>query len=111
MPTKWFAAYVDPRVAFCSRRNRLRTAARDGVGAQHPKEVARMININRTMTAQHPSFGASAYGQTSLEATAISAFAGVQVSTCVRVRHIGDMGLATAKDDFPGTTAWRPPTC
>ena len=70
-----------------------------------------MIKTNRTMTAQSPSFGVSAYGQTSLEATAISAFAGVQVSTCARVRHIGDMGLATVKGDFPGTTAWRPPTC
>jgi hypothetical protein len=68
-----------------------------------------MIEINRTMTAQSPSFGMSAYGQTSLEAAAISAFAGVQVSTCARVRHIGDAGLATAKG-FPGTSAWRPPT-
>jgi hypothetical protein len=71
-----------------------------------------MININRTMTAQSPSFGMSAYGQTSFEAAAIAAFGGVPVSTCARVRHIGDMGLATtAKGDFPGTTAWRPPTC
>jgi hypothetical protein len=70
-----------------------------------------MITINRTMKAQKPSFGMSAYGQTSLEATAISAFAGVPVSTCARVRRIGDMGLATAKGDFPGTSAWRPSTC
>jgi hypothetical protein len=75
-------------------------------------EVARMININRTMTAQSPSFGVPAYGQTSVEATAISAFAGVQVSTCARIRHIGGgMGLAATKDEFPGTSAWRPPTC
>jgi hypothetical protein len=67
-----------------------------------------MININRTMTAQSPAFGVSAYGQTSLEATAISAFVGAQVSTCARVRHIGDMGLATKG---PGTSAWRPPSC
>jgi hypothetical protein len=71
-----------------------------------------MVNINRTMTAQSPSFGMSAYGQTSFEAAAIAAFGGVSVSTCARVRHIGgDMGLATAKGDFPGTSAWRPPTC
>ena len=37
-------------------------------------------------------------------------FAGAQVSTCARIRHIGDMGLTT-KGDFPGTSAWRPPTC
>ena len=66
---------------------------------------------NKTQTAQTPSFGMSAYGQTSLEASAISAFAGVQVWTCARVRHIGDMDLATTKGDFPGTSAWRPPTC
>jgi hypothetical protein len=70
-----------------------------------------MININRTMTVQNPSSGMPAYGQTSLEATAISAFAGVQVSKCARVRHIGDMGLVATEGEFPGTSAWRPPTC
>jgi hypothetical protein len=89
----------------------LRITTRGWVGARHSKEVARMIKTNRTMTAQSPSFGMSAYGQTSLEASAISAFAGVQVSTCARVRHIGGMGLAATTDDFPGTSAWRPPTC
>ena len=72
-----------------------------------------MIDINRTMPAQSAllgsAFGASAYGQTSFEAAPISAFAGVQVSTCARVRHIGGMGLATTKG--PGTSAWRPPSC
>jgi hypothetical protein len=71
-----------------------------------------MINTTRTMTAQSPSFGVSAYGRTSLEAQAISAVAGVQVSTCARIRHTGGvMGLATLEGDFPGTSAWRPPTC
>jgi hypothetical protein len=83
---------------------------RGWVGARHPKEVARMLKTNRTMTAQSPAFGVSAYGQTSLEAAAISAFAGVKVSTFARVRHIGDMGLATTTG-FPGTSAWRPPSC
>ena len=70
-----------------------------------------MININRTMTAQSPSFGMSAYGQTSFGVRAVSAVAGVQVSTCARIRHIGGTALATTKGDFPGTSAWRPPTC
>lgn len=73
-----------------------------------------MMTINRTMTAQSAqlgaAFGASAYGQTSPEAVAIAGVGGVAVSTCARVRHIGDMGLATTKD-FPGTSAWRPPSC
>jgi len=65
-----------------------------------------MININRTMTAQRPAFGVSAYGHTFVEP--ISA---VQVSTCARIRLGGDMGLAAAKATFPGTSAWRPPIC
>lgn len=70
-----------------------------------------MNSIKLQKTAQTPSFGMSAYGPASFEAAAIPATAGVQVSTCVRVRHIGDMGLATEQGDFPGTRAWRPPTC
>ena len=71
-----------------------------------------MIEINRTMTAQSSQLGSasgvSAYGQTSFEAAAISAFVGAQVSTCARVRHMGDTVLATKG---PGTSAWRPPSC
>ena len=81
------------------------------VGAQHSKEVARVNSIKSQMTAQTPSFGMPAYGQTSPEASAIAAVAGVQVWTCARVRHIGGMGLATAQGDFPEIRAWRPPTC
>jgi hypothetical protein len=71
------------------------------------------INITRTMTAQSPSaFGVLAYGQTSVEPAGIAALTGAQVSTCARVRHIGDMGLVTTvKGDFPETRAWRPPSC
>jgi hypothetical protein len=110
MPTKSFAAYHAPPVAFCRQRNQQRITTCGKVGARHSKEVARMIKINRTITAQSPAFGVSAYGQTSLEAAAISPFGDVQVSTCARVRHIGDMGLATTTG-FPGTSAWRPPSC
>ena len=70
-----------------------------------------MINNIPTMTAQSPAFGMSAYGHSSVVRGAIvAAVAGAQVSTCARIRLIGDMGLAT-KGDFPGTSAWRPPTC
>jgi hypothetical protein len=71
-----------------------------------------MIDNIRTMTAQSTLLGSasgmSAYGQTSFEAAAISAFVGAPVSTCARVRHMGDTGLATKG---PGTSAWRPPSC
>jgi hypothetical protein len=102
---------LTPSVAFSARHEQPRITTRGWVGAQDLKEVARMISINIQKTAQTPSFGASAYGQTSLEGPAISAVTGVQVSTCARFRHIGGgMALAT-KGDFPGTSAWRPPTC
>jgi hypothetical protein len=64
----------------------------------------------QSLMAQRP-FGVSAYGPALLEGPAISAVAGVQVSTCARVRHIGGMALATTTGDFPGTSAWRPPIC
>jgi hypothetical protein len=70
-----------------------------------------MINNITTMTATSPSFDVPAYGHTSLERAAVSAVAGVQVSTCARIRLVGGMGLAAAKDTFPGTSAWRPSTC
>ena len=71
-----------------------------------------MINSIHTMTAQSPAFGVSAYGHSTVaRGAAVAAFAGVQVSTCARIRLIGDMGLTTKGDDFPGTSAWRPPTC
>jgi hypothetical protein len=74
--------------------------------------VARVISNEFQKTAQTPSFGMSAYGRTSLEVSAAATTAGVQVSTCARIRHIGGaMGLAAAKGDFPGISAWRPPTC
>ncbi len=70
-----------------------------------------MINNIHSMKAQSPAFGVSAYGHSSVVRGASCApVAAVQVSTCARIRLIGDMGLTT-KGDFPGTSAWRPPTC
>jgi hypothetical protein len=72
-----------------------------------------MIEIT-TMTAQSTLLGSAsgmpAYGQTSFEAAAISAFAGVPAATCARVRK-GHTGLAATTGDAMGTTAWRPPIC
>jgi hypothetical protein len=74
--------------------------------------VARVISIKSQKTAQTPSFGMSAYGPASLEVRAVAPTADVQVSTCARIRHIGGaMGLVAVKGDFPGTSAWRPPSC
>ena len=70
-----------------------------------------MINNIHTMTAQSPAFGVSAYGHTSVEGMGVPSFDRVQVSTCARIRLVGGMGLTAAKDTFPGTSAWRPPTC
>jgi len=72
-----------------------------------------VISTKLQKTAQTPSFGMSAYGPASFEIRALApTAAGVQVSTCARIRHTGGVvGLATLKGDFPGTSAWRPPTC
>ena len=70
-----------------------------------------MFNNTQSMKALSPAFGVSAYGHSSVVRGASCApVAAVQVSTCARIRLIGDMGLTT-KGDFPGTSAWRPPTC
>ncbi len=70
-----------------------------------------MINNIPTMKAQSPAFGVSAYGHSSVvRGATVAAVADTQVSTCARIRLIGDMGLTT-KGDFPRTSAWRPPTC
>jgi len=55
----------------------------------------------------------SAYGPASFEIRALApTAAGVQVSTCARIRHTGGvMGLGATDESFPGTSAWRPPTC
>jgi hypothetical protein len=81
------------------------------VGARDSKEVARVISNKFQMTAQSPSFGMSVYGPASVEVRLATPAAGVQVSTCARIRHIGDMGLAATQGAFPGTSAWRPPSC
>ena len=71
-----------------------------------------MISNKLQNPAQTPSFGMPIYGPASLEVQAVAAVAGVQVSTCARIRHTGGaMGLATTEGDFPGTSAWRPPIC
>jgi hypothetical protein len=71
-----------------------------------------MIKNIQTTTALSPAFGVSAYGHSSAVRGAAGApAADAQVSTCARIRLMGDMGLAAAKDTFPGTRAWRPPTC
>jgi len=57
-----------------------------------------MIKINRTMTAQSPAFGVSAYGQTSLEAAAISAFGSLNGWILV----VSQLPMAVANDGlFP----------
>jgi hypothetical protein len=79
-----------------------------------PKEVARMMNKIPTMTALSPAFGVSAYGHSSaVRGAAVAPVADAQVSTCARIRLVGDLGHTTlmGKGDFPGTSAWRPPTC
>jgi hypothetical protein len=70
------------------------------------------MSIEIQTTAQTPSFGMSAYDQASVEFGALVPVSGVQVSTCARIRHTGGvMGLGATDKAFPGTRAWRPPSC
>jgi hypothetical protein len=69
-----------------------------------------VISIINIRTAQSPSLGMPAYGHAVGSFAAVPASAVAPVSTCARVRLIGDMAVET-KNDFPGTRAWRPPGC
>jgi hypothetical protein len=78
--------------------------------------VAHVISNKLQKTALTPSFGMSAYGRTSLvheiEFRAVAPAAAGQVSTCARIRQTGGaMRLVAVTGDFPGTSAWRPPSC
>jgi hypothetical protein len=67
-------------------------------------------SINTQMTAQTPTrFGMPISG--SAYATARGAAQGTTgaVALAVRDRHVA--GAALVKGAFPGTPAWRPPTC
>ncbi len=69
-----------------------------------------MKKLTNTMTALKPSFGMPAYGA----AFATPACSGPVVTE--RVRPLGGIAadatvVATAQGSFPGTTAWRPPSC
>jgi hypothetical protein len=70
------------------------------------KEVAQMINNHIVMTDSIPSsFGMPVYGR------ALGAAVGVDVcpqTTAVVLARTSAMGRI--KGDFPGTSAWRPPS-
>lgn len=67
-----------------------------------------MNSITTSMTAQAPSrFGmpidGSAFGKQCATTGAAA------LATVVRYRHV--TGDASLEGDFPGTSAWRPPSC
>ncbi|MBA3783888.1 MAG: hypothetical protein H0X12_18825 [Nocardioides sp.] len=69
-----------------------------------------MIKNIYTMTALKPSFGMPVHGAT----FATPACSGSVITE--RVRQLGGVAtdatvVATAQGSFPGTTAWRPPSC
>jgi hypothetical protein len=71
------------------------------------KEVAQMVNNHIAMTESIPSsFGMPAYGR------ALGAAAGVDVCTVTTTVVLGARmsGMGRVKGDFPGTSAWRPPS-
>ena len=71
------------------------------------KEVAQMINIHIATTDSIPSsFGMPVYGR------ALGASVGVDVcpQTTAVVLAARTSGMGRIKGDFPGTSAWRPPS-
>jgi hypothetical protein len=63
-----------------------------------------MISNKTQMTAQTPScIGMPSYG------SAFGTAGNAALVTVVRDRHI--VAAASLKGAFPGTSAWRPPTC
>jgi hypothetical protein len=69
--------------------------------------VATVISKNLTMTEHIPSsIGMPAYGR------ALGAAAGVDVCTQTATVVLGARvsGMGRVKGDFPGTSAWRPPS-
>ncbi len=72
-----------------------------------PKEVAQVISNKIPTTELIPSsFGMSAYGR------ALGAATGVDVCTQTTAVVLGAriFGMGRVKGDFPGTSAWRPPS-
>jgi hypothetical protein len=71
-----------------------------------------VISTKLTMTAQAPScFGAPIYGSAFgiTRGTTAAPEAGFVAVADVRDRHVAVPSLAMGS--FPGTSAWRPPTC
>ena len=111
MVIKSFAHYRPGRVRFFNPIRAHATLARSAPDMQ--KEVDRMNSITITMTAQTPScFGMPIDGSASgITGGTTAAWAGVgTVATDVRDRHVAGV-QSLAMGTFPGTSAWRPPTC
>jgi len=86
----------------------MRTVTLTTSAPEAPKEVARVISNKIPMTEMIPSsFGMPAYGRAF--STASGAGACAQTTTVVLGAHVSGMGRI--KGDFPGTSAWRPPSC
>ena len=73
-----------------------------------------MNSITKTMTAQTPSCFAMPISGSTYGAFGIAQGAtGAGTLTVVRDRVVADAALVkgAVKGAFPGTSAWRPPTC
>lgn len=125
MGTKSFAHYMPETIVFSAFVHKQRITALARPAHYSPKEVA-IVNSNKLrMTALNPSsFGMPTTGcafgvitdarRASVQGTTVSAVQGA--ATAVRDRKaIAGMGIdghtGLAKSYFPGTSAWRPPTC
>jgi hypothetical protein len=85
----------------------MRTATLTRSAPEALKEVAQMINTHIATTDSFPSsIGMSVYGR------ALGAVVGVDVcpQTTAVVLAARTSAMGRIKGDFPGTSAWRPPS-
>jgi hypothetical protein len=86
----------------------MRTATLTKSAPEAPNGGGQVISNQIPMTESIPSsFGMPAYGRAF--STVAGAVACAQTTTVVLGAHVSGMGRI--KGDFPGTSAWRPPSC
>ena len=81
----------------------MRTQALTTPAPNSPKEVATVNSKHIAMTETNPSFGMPAYGR------ALGAVVGADVCLGTTAVVLG-ASMGRIKGDFPGTSAWRPPS-
>jgi hypothetical protein len=109
MGSKSFAHYTAEAIVFSAFARKQRTTALARPAHNAPKEVASMNSTKLWMTDLTPScFGMPISGHAF--GTAATSVVRERIGATVTTGAV-KQGLAATQSDFPGTTAWRPPSC